>query len=223
MPPRPGPWLDPDVAAYAASHTEAPDSLLQRLVHETRQRLGDRSRMQISPDQGVLMQILVRLMGAREAIEIGTFTGYSALCVARALPADGHLLCCDVSEEWTAIGRRYWAEAGVADKIELRIGPALETLRSLPDEARFDVAFIDADKPSYGAYFDELVPRMRAGGLIMVDNTLWSGRVIDPDVQDADTVALRAFNDKVAADPRVTGTILTVRDGLTLLHVQAEG
>ena len=139
--------------------------------------------MQISPHQGAFMAMLVSLMGAREAVEVGTFTGYSALAVARALPADGRLLCLDVSEEWTSIGRRYWDEAGVGDKIELRLGPGLDTLRTLPLEERFDVAFIDADKPAYLDYVAELVPRLRQGGLLMVDNTLWSGTVADPQVR----------------------------------------
>jgi caffeoyl-CoA O-methyltransferase len=157
-------------------------------------------------------------MGAREAIEVGTFTGYSALAVARALPPDGRLLCLDVSEEWTSIGRRYWDEAGVGDKVELRLGPGLDTLRALPVEERFDVAFIDADKPAYLDYVDELVPRLRQGGLIMVDNTLWSGLVADPQASDDTTVAIRAFNDAVAADARLTCVVLPFGDGLTLLR-----
>ena len=149
---------------------------------------------------------------------MGTFTGYSALAIARALPDDGRLLCLDVSEEWTSIGRRYWAEAGVGDKIELRIGPGLDTLRALPVDERFDVAFIDADKPAYLDYVAELVPRLRHGGLMMVDNTIWSGTVADPEVSDDTTVAIRDFNDAVAADPRVTCVVLPIGDGLTLLR-----
>ena len=211
-------FVDAAVARYAAEHTVQPDELQLRLVAETAERTGGRSRMQISPHQGAFMAMLVSLMGAREAVEVGTFTGYSALAVARALPADGRLLCLDVSEEWTSIGRRYWDEAGVGDKIELRLGPGLDTLRALPVEERFDVAFIDADKPAYLDYVAELVPRLRQGGLIMVDNTLWSGAVADPQADDDTTVAIRDFNDAVAADPRLTCVVLPIGDGLTLLR-----
>ena len=132
------------------------------------------------------------------------------------LPEDGTLLCCDVSEEWTSIGRRYWEQAGVASKIDLRIGPAIDTLRSLPLEEQFDLAFIDADKPSYASYYDEIIPRLRAGGLLMVDNVLWGGSVIDPQATDENTTAIRAFNDKVAADERVESVILAISDGVTV-------
>src|SRR5262249_27005648 len=153
--------------------------------------LGPQSRMQISPLQGAFMELLVRAMGARQAVEVGTFTGYSALCVARGLPDDGHLLCCDVNQEWTSIARRYWKRAGVDGKIDLRLGPAATTLRSLPEDEQFDVAFIDADKSSYPVYFDEIVSRLRPGGVIMVDNTLWSGWVADPTSDDESTVLMR--------------------------------
>ena len=211
-------FVDAAVARYAAEHSVQPDELQLRLVAETAERTGARSRMQISPHQGAFMAMLVSLMGAREAIEVGTFTGYSALAVARALPPDGRLLCLDVSDEWTSIGRRYWDEAGVGDKIELRLGPGLDTIRALPVEERFDVAFIDADKPAYLDYVAELVPRLRQGGLIMVDNTLWSGSVVDPKANDETTVAIRAFNDAVAANPRLTCVVLPMGDGLTLLR-----
>jgi caffeoyl-CoA O-methyltransferase len=211
------PWLDPAVEAYAAAHSAALDDVQKALIAETA-KLGPRARMQISPLQGSFMELLARAMGARRAVEVGTFTGYSALSVARGLPDDGRLLCCDVSEEWTSIARRYWERAGVAGKIELRIGPAIDTLRALPDGEQFDVGFIDADKPSYPAYFDELLPRLRRGGVLMVDNTLWSGRVADPSADDTDTVAMRAFNDKVTADERVMTVLLPFSDGLTLLQ-----
>jgi caffeoyl-CoA O-methyltransferase len=217
MPDTRSPWLEPAIEAYANAHSAGPDEVQRALIAETA-RLGPRARMQISPLQGSFMELFVRAMGARRAVEVGTFTGYSALCVARGLADDGHLLCCDVSEEWTSIGRRYWEKGGVAAKIELRIGPAIDTLRSLPDSEQFDVGFIDADKPSYGAYFDEIVPRLRRGGVLMVDNTLWSGRVADPSDHDPDTAAMRAFNDKVAADGRVTTVLLPISDGLTLLQ-----
>jgi caffeoyl-CoA O-methyltransferase len=211
------PWLEPAIADYADAHTVAPDAIQQALIAETA-ALGSRARMQISPLQGAFMEIFTRAMGASRAVEVGTFTGYSALSVARGLPDDGHLLCCDVSEEWTSIGRRYWDKAGVGHKIELRIGPAIDTLRALPAGEQFDIGFIDADKPSYPAYFEEIVTRLRRGGVLMVDNTLWSGHVADPSDDDANTVAMRAFNDKVAADERVTSVLLPISDGLTLLQ-----
>ena len=178
--------------------------------------LGDVAAMQIGEDQGQLLTMLVKLVGARRAVEVGTFTGYSSLCIARGLVDGGSLLCCDISEEWTAIGQRAWDAAGVADRIVLRIGPALDTLRSLPEDDLFDVAFIDADKPGYVAYWNELVPRVRPGGLLLADNVLWSGRIADPAETDRNTEALRAFNDVVAGDDRVETVVLTAYDGLTV-------
>jgi caffeoyl-CoA O-methyltransferase len=172
--------------------------------------------MQIGDDQGQLLTLLARLVGARRAVEVGTFTGYSSLCIARGLAEGGSLLCCDVSEEWTEIGRRAWAAAGLAGRIELRIAPALDTLRSLPETEEIDLVFIDADKPGYAAYWAELVPRVRPGGLLLADNVLWSGRIADPDATDRDTTALRAFNDLVAADDRIDAVVLTAFDGLTI-------
>jgi predicted O-methyltransferase YrrM len=171
-------------------------------------------QMQIGPDQGALLQVLVRILGAKRCIEIGTFTGYSALTVALALPPNGKIICCDVSEEWTSIGRRYWKKAGVAKKIDLRIGPALETLKTL--KGRFDFAFIDADKPNYWAYYERCLKLLRKGGLIAVDNTLWGGSVINPEKQSESTVALRAFNEKVSKDKRVDIALVPIGDGLTL-------
>lgn len=214
-PPR-EPWIDPDVVEYATAHSTAADDIQRRLIAETAQRVSSNAQMQISSDEGVFLQLVTRASGARHAIEVGTFTGYSALCIARALPADGTLLCCDVSEEWTSIGQRYWTEAGVADKIDLRIAPAIDTLRSLPADRRFDLAFIDADKPSYHAYYQEILGRMDAGGLILVDNTVWSGKVLDPDPDDANTAALAEFNDALVADDRVDVVMLTFRDGVTM-------
>ena len=164
------------------------------------------------------MTLLTRAIGARRAVEVGTFTGYSALSIARGLPEDGHLLCCDVSEEWTRLARRAWEKAGVADRIELRIAPAAETLRALPEQEMFDLGFIDADKPSYGVYFEEILKRLRPGGLLLVDNVLWGGNVIDPEADDENTVAIRAFNDAVASDPRVDCAMIPLSDGLTLLR-----
>jgi predicted O-methyltransferase YrrM len=177
------------------------------------------AQMQIGPDQGALMALLVKLLGARRTLEIGVFTGYSALAVALALPADGKVVACDVSEEWTAVGRRHWEKAGVAGKIDLRLGRALSTLDVLVAQGAagtFDFAFIDADKQGYAAYYERCLVLLRRGGLIAADNTLWSGAVIDPKDTSADTAALRAFNEALAGDSRVDLAMLTVGDGLTL-------
>jgi len=171
-------------------------------------------QMQIGPDQGALLQVLVRILRAKRCIEIGTFTGYSALTVALALPPNGKIICCDVSEEWTSIGRRYWKKARVDKKIDLRLGPALETLKGL--KGSFDFAFIDADKPNYWAYYERCLKLLRKGGLIAVDNTLWGGSVINPEKQSESTVALRAFNEKVSRDKRVDIALVPIGDGLTL-------
>jgi caffeoyl-CoA O-methyltransferase len=208
-------WLDPDIAGYAVEHTTPADELQQRLIAETA-TLGRVAGMQISTLQGAFMELFVRAMGARRALEVGTFTGYSALCIARGLPADGQLTCCDVSEEWTSVGRRAWEAAGVSDRIELKIAPALETLAAFPPGSTFDLAFIDADKPNYANYFDALLPMMRTNGAILVDNVLWDGRVIKPEADDENTVAIRAFNDKVASDDRVDTVMLPIADGLTI-------
>jgi predicted O-methyltransferase YrrM len=175
--------------------------------------------MQIGPDQGTLLALLVRLTGARRALEVGTFTGYSALAVASALPEGGQLITCDVSAEWTAVARRYWEEAGVSGRIELRLGPAVETLAGLlraGGAGSFDFAFIDADKPSYNAYYEACLGLVRPGGLIAIDNVLWSGAVADPAAVDPETAALRALNEKVRDDPRVDACLLTVGDGVML-------
>jgi caffeoyl-CoA O-methyltransferase len=212
-------WLDPDIAAYVIAHTAQPDELQRSLITETAERTGNRAGMQVSADQGALLALFVGITGARHVVEVGTFTGYSSLCMARALPAGGRLLCCDVSEEWTAIARRAWAAAGVDDKITLRIAPAIETLRALPTDDPIDLAFIDADKTGYAAYYEEILARLRPSGVILVDNTLWSGRVLDGnDDGDPDTAALRAFNDMVAADGRVESYLLPVADGLTVIR-----
>jgi caffeoyl-CoA O-methyltransferase len=205
-----------EVRSYAVAHGSwQPDAVARELQAETAE-LGDVAGMQIGDDQGQLLTMLARLTGARRAVEVGTFTGYSSLCIARGLAEGGSLLCCDVSKEWTEIGRRAWAAAGLADRIELRIGPALDTLRALPAEADIDLAFIDADKPGYTAYWAELVPRVRSGGLLLADNVLWSGEITDPEVSDANTTALRVFNELVASDDRVDTVVLTAFDGLTI-------
>lgn len=213
-------FLSPEIHRYLVEHGTPPDPLQQELIAETA-RLGGIAMMQIAPEQGAFMTMLTRLIGARQAVEIGTFTGYSALCVARGLPPDGKLLCCDVSEEWTSIGRRYWERDGVADRIELRLGPALDTLRALPAEPQFDMAFIDADKPNYANYYDEVLARLRPNGLILVDNVLWGGQIIDEASDDPNTKALRAFNDQLAADDRVDTVMLPLGDGLTLARKRA--
>ncbi len=210
--------LSSEIHAYLVEHGTPPDEIQRGLIEET-QKLGGISMMQVAPEQGAFMTLLARVSGARRAIEIGTFTGYSALCLARGLAQDGRLLCCDVSEEWTSIARRYWEKAGVAEKIELRVGPALETLRSLPEDRQFDLAFIDADKPGYLAYYEELLKRVRRGGLILVDNVLWMGRVLDPDARDEQTLAIRAFNDHIRSDDRVEAVMLPISDGLTLIRL----
>jgi len=175
--------------------------------------------MQISPEQGQFMALLAELIGARRAIEVGTFTGYSSLCVALALPADGKLIACDISEEFTSVARRYWARAGVAARIDLRLAPALDTLKSLlagGGAGSFDFAFIDADKTQYDAYYEAILKLLRPGGLITIDNVLWSGAVADGRKRDADTVALRALNEKLKTDKRISLSMLPIGDGLTL-------
>ena len=191
--------------------------VLKRLREETAKH--PRARMQISPEQGQFMQLIARLMGARRCIEVGVFTGYSSLAVALALPADGHILACDVSEEFTAVARRYWKEAGVESKIELRLAPALETLdgRLKAGEAgSYDLAFIDADKSNYSGYYERILKLLRPGGLILVDNVLWSGAVIDKKDKSEDTVAIRAFNEALQRDERIDVSLLPIGDGLTL-------
>ena len=210
--------LSPELADYMVAHRTPDDSVLRALRRETRERLGLRSGMQIAADEGTLLGLLVGALGARRVIEVGTFTGYSALAMARALPPDGSLLCCDTSEEWTAIARRYWERAGVADRIELRLGPGVDTLRALPPDPVWDFAFIDADKASYLVYYEEILARLRPGGMIAVDNVLWGGRVLDDTDPTDDTRAIREFNDFVAGDPRVQSVMLHVSDGLTLVR-----
>ena len=209
--------LSDAVHAYLVRETMLEPPLLARLRAETA-GLPD-ARMQISPEQGQFMRLLVELIGARRAIEIGVFTGYSALCVAESLPADGRLIACDVNKEWTEIARRFWAEAGVAQKIDLRIGNAADTLEKLLADGavgKFDFAFIDADKTAYNRYYDLCLQLVRTGGLIAVDNALWSGRVADRAAQDADTAALRALNTRIRDDQRVTSSLVPIGDGLLL-------
>jgi caffeoyl-CoA O-methyltransferase len=204
-----------ELVDYAVAHGSWPeDPVLSDLRDETA-ALGPVASMQIGPDQGQLLTLLTLLVGANRAVELGTFTGYSSLCIARGLAAAGTLLCCDVSEAWTTMARKAWERAGVAERIELRIAPAIETLRSLPTGPTIDLAFIDADKGGYCDYWDELVPRVRPGGLLLADNVLWSGRVVQGD-GDEDVRSIRAFNDRVAADDRVDVVVLPAFDGLTV-------
>jgi len=209
--------LTPEIHQYLVAHGTPPDDVQQALIERTSE-LGGISMMQIAPEQGAFMTILTRLLGVRNAVEIGTFTGYSSLCIARGLADGGTLVCCDVSDEWTSIGQEYWERAGVADRIDLRIAPALETIATLPEGEHVDLVFIDADKANYANYYDALLPRVRQNGVILVDNTLWSGAVIDKSRDDSSTVAIRAFNDMVAADDRVDTVQLAISDGLTLLR-----
>src|ERR1700736_4904581 len=189
--------------AYLTAHSSPPDAVLRELANETADLYPNETGLAIAPEQGTLMTLLTQLTGAASAIEIGTFTGYSSICIARGLAGGGRLICCDVSEEWTSVARAYWDKAGVADRVELRLGPARDTLRALPAEAAFDIAFIDADKTGYIGYWDEIVPRMRPGGAILVDNTFSGGRVIDEANHEARVQAIRDFNDHAAADDRV--------------------
>jgi len=207
--------LTEELHSYLVGHC-APIDDVQRSLIDATAALGGIARMQVAPEQGALLTLLARIVGARRAVEVGTFTGYSALCIAQGLAPGGSLLCCDVSEEWTTIGRDHWARAGVADRIELRIAPAIDTLRSLPPEPVIDFAFIDADKPSYVSYVDELVPRLRSNGLLLIDNVLWSGRVVDAASADDTVVAIQRCNDHVAAHPDLESVILPVSDGVTL-------
>jgi caffeoyl-CoA O-methyltransferase len=207
--------LAPAVHDYLVRHGTPPDALLQELIEETR-KLGPISMMQIAPEQGAFMTLLARAIGARRAIEVGTFTGYSAISIARGLADDGRLLCCDVSGEWTAVARRFFEKAGLAHKIELRLAPGIETLRALPETEEVDLAFIDADKPSYPLYYEEILRRLRPGGLLLADNVLWLGRVVDPGADDEQTRAIRRFNDLVAGDERVDRVMLPIADGLTI-------
>lgn len=209
--------LNDAVYSYLLSESLREPDFLSKLRDETA-KLPD-GRMQIAPEQGQFMALLCKLMGAKNCIEIGVFTGYSSLCVALALPPDGKIIACDVSRTWTQIARRYWKEAGVAEKIELRLAPALKTLDELLAENQagtFDFAFIDADKENYPPYYERCLKLLRRGGLIAIDNTLWSGRVAEPDNCEPDTVAIREFNTKLHHDRRIMLSLLPVGDGLTL-------
>lgn len=209
--------LPADLEQYLVKHGVREPELLARLRDET--ALIPQHNMQIAPEQGALLALLIELTGAKRCLEIGTFTGYSSLVVALAMPPDGTIVCCDVSEEWTAVARRYWAEAGVADRVDLRLAPALETLDQLladGAEGTFDFAFVDARKSEYPDYHERVVRLLRSGGLAAYDNVLWGGAVADESRQDEDTLAIRRLNDRLATDERVTIAMLPLADGVTL-------
>jgi caffeoyl-CoA O-methyltransferase len=211
--------LSDELHAYMVAHGARQDDLLRRVQEETA-AMGSISAMQIAPDQGAFMSLLCRATGAAEAIELGTFTGYSAICIARGLAPGGRLVACELSEEFAEVAARNLEAAGVADRVEIRIGPALDTLRQIPEREVFDFAFIDADKPGYPDYYEELIPRVRAGGLILVDNVLADGDVIRPDDEVDRPLeslhAIQALNDTIAADERVDSAMVAIADGLML-------
>jgi caffeoyl-CoA O-methyltransferase len=214
--------LSPELYAYLLEHRSERDPVLADLVEETG-KLGGFAMMQIAPEQGAFLTLLARIGNARSAVEVGTFTGYSAISIARGLAPGGKLLCCDVSEEWTKIARDFFARAGVADRIELRIAPGVDTLRALPAAETIDLAFIDADKVNYKSYYEEILARLRPNGLIVFDNVLWGGSVVDAANQKDDTRAIRALNDFVAGDPRVECVMIPVADGLLLARKRGAG
>ena len=211
--------LDDELHAYMVEHGARQDDVLARVQAET-EAMGDVAVMQIAPDQGAFMTLLARTIGAREAIELGTFTGYSAICIARGLAPGGRLICCELSEEYAETAGRNLDAAGVADRVEIRIGPALDTLRALPEREAFDLAFIDADKGNYPAYYEECLKRMRAGGLVLLDNVLGAGRVLHPERLDGDeaanVAAIREVNDRIRDDDRVDAAMVGIADGLTI-------
>ncbi|MFJ5594038.1 O-methyltransferase [Streptomyces noursei] len=207
--------LTAELYDYVLAHNPPLEPALQELADVTRERFPDAAGMLSAPEQAALLAFLVRLIGARQVVEVGTFTGFATLAMARALPGDGTLTACDVSEEWTAYGRDAWAKAGVADRIRLRIAPALETLRAMPTEPHLDLVYLDADKGGYIAYWEELVPRLRPGGLLVADNVLYHGEVTDP-AATGPALAIREFNDHVLEDARTDAVLLAVADGVTL-------
>jgi caffeoyl-CoA O-methyltransferase len=208
--------LTEELLDYVIAHGSTPDSVMQDLIDETYSHLPGEAGMQVGPDQATLLTMLTKIVGARHAVEVGTFTGMSALAIARGLADGGKLICCDISTEYTDTAREYWARAGVDDRIELRIGPAAETLAALPDEPFLDLSFIDADKAGYPRYWAEIVRRTRPGGLILADNVLRGGRVLNPPADDIEAGAIIDFNKLVVDDDRVDAMILPLADGITL-------
>jgi caffeoyl-CoA O-methyltransferase len=205
--------VSPQILEYAVAHSTPPDALLRDLIEETAVRFPDQVILQIGPEQGTFMTLLSRLIAPVRAIEVGTFTGYSSICLARGLAVGGRLTCCDVNEDWTSLAREYWHRGGLADRIELRLGPAIDTLRALPVDASLDLSFIDADKTGYASYWDEIVPRTRSGGIILVDNTFLHGRIFDLD-PEPNARAIRDFNEHALGDSRVELAMLSIGDGL---------
>jgi predicted O-methyltransferase YrrM len=213
--------LDERLHAYLLEVGVREHEVLRRLREET--AALPQSSMQVAPEEGAFLALLVRILGARKVLEVGTFTGYSSTAMALALPADGRIICCDLSKEWTDVARRAWADAGIADRVDLRLGPALDTLEQLLEAGEagsFDLAFIDADKANYGGYYEAALRLVRQGGVIAIDNVLWSGRVADPGVTDDDTNAIRALNDAIASDDRVDIATIPLADGVTLARVR---
>ena len=207
------------LSRYAVEHSDAGDDLLANLADETEREAGERAVMLTAPEEATMLTLLVRAIGARRALELGTFTGYGAIAIARGLPADGLLVTCELEERWAQIARRYFARAGLAQRIELRLGPALQTLRAMPADERFDFAFIDADKGSYPAYYEECVRLLRAGGLLAIDNVFYGGKVIgegEDSGRGEFAPQVRELNERVAADERVLSTMLGIADGVTL-------
>lgn len=216
--------LNNSLYRYLLDHSVGETALMRKLRETTSQQ--ETGRMQISPEQGQFMALLVELLGAKHILEIGTYTGYSALCMARAMPADGELVCCDISREWTDIARSFWREAGVEKRISLHIAPALDTLERLIGQDKsgsFDMAFIDADKTNYLSYYERCLKLLRNDGLLLFDNTLWGGAAADPGNQDEDTRALRELNDRLHRDERLSISLVPIGDGLTLARKRAEG
>lgn len=214
--------LNDTLAAYVNQHhAHAGDTLLHELAQETHQQFGSAAGMQIGADQGAFMTMLAKTANVKTAVEVGTFTGHSSICIARALPEDGHLHCFDASEEYTDVARKYWQRAGLDDRITLTLGPAADKLQKWVSEPRekgwgADFVFIDADKTGYDTYYELILPHVRPGGLILFDNMLWDGKVTDNSYQDKDTNAIRALNTKLTADPRVTAALLSIGDGIHL-------
>lgn len=209
--------LTPELYAYLIAHNPSPDPVLAELAAET-EALGETGGWRVAHEEAALLTMLVRLIGARRAVEVGTFTGYGAISIARGLPPGGELVCCELEPRFADIARRYLVRAGLADRATVRVGPALDTLRALPRDPGFDFAFIDADKSAYADYYEELLPRLRPNGLIVIDNVLWKGRVVDPADPHRSTRAIRALNDALVRDPRVDVVMLPVTDGITLVR-----
>jgi caffeoyl-CoA O-methyltransferase len=213
--------LDDQLIAYLGAHAApGPDAVQQRVIEATEAQTGTAAKMQIGHDQAVMFEILTRALRVTNALEIGTFTGYSSLAIARGLGPGGHLLCCDLDAKWTDIAKEHWEKAGLSHQIELRLGPALETIAALPADQRFDLVFIDADKPNYLRYLHAVIPHLSPHGMVLVDNTLWSRRVMDDNETDLETVALQQFNDAVTADNRLRSVILPIGDGVTMIQLR---